>query len=109
MQVYEIFELLAAAAGLAVATLLFIFPRFGPPSRLVAVVVLSGALCAAVVGGAPMLKWAADSGLLLAFVLLLACGTLGWIAAYGVERADFPRQWKKHRWFFLVIPSLAPV
>src|SRR5688572_3064563 len=108
MDLLTLIELIAAIAGLALAVTITLFPRFGSASWTLLLFLVPGCTAVGALGVAGLTVWPAEDSTLLAFSLLLSCAAGGFLASYALEREDYSRQFKKHRWFFAAITLSAP-
>ena len=109
MQVLTVIDIAAAVLGMAVCILLCFFPRFGRPSRLLALTAFFGFVSIATLDVGPFFGWEQGRAALFAFTMLLLFGTGAWIASYAIERADYVHQLRNNRSFFLFSCLLAIV
>jgi putative PEP-CTERM system histidine kinase len=100
--------LLLASLGLAIA--LWIVPRFGPASRVVNAFVLPAFLCLTALSflGQSGPESVQDLGL-LAFTLLVFCGSGACCVSYIIDREDYKRYMRERWWLFLLLVGPSPV
>src|SRR5215813_7422819 len=108
MEMFTVFEIVSTCAGIALSVVLFLFPRFGSASHIVALTLILATASTGTLAVGSLRGLQAD-GVVLAFVFLIFCGVAAWFAAYATERADYVRQLQNHRVFFIIIPLIAPV
>jgi putative PEP-CTERM system histidine kinase len=109
MDFLNVVEIVAALAGFAVSGLLCVFPRFGPASWTVVLMLVPAFLAAAVQGIAPVLQWTPQDAVFLTVACLILCVAGGCFASYSLERVNFRSDLRKHLGFFIAICAAAPI
>src|SRR5262245_45506707 len=109
MRVLNYIEIIAALEGLGLSILLCAFPRFGPSSRMVVLILVPALLASAIQGISPTLLWAPDTTAFLSFACLILCAAAGGVTSYLFERASLKVRLRKHPWFFSIVLAAAPI
>src|SRR5689334_11643738 len=91
-------ELIAAMAGVAVAIIVTVSPRFGAASWTLGLFLLLGSVSAGLLGLAPMTGMSLPRSAFLSFESLLLCSAAGCLASCSLGRPDYIRQLKTKRW-----------
>jgi putative PEP-CTERM system histidine kinase len=96
----------ATLAGLVLAVMLVLLPRFGPSSWILVLFLIPGSLSTGFLEAGAWMGWPANESSLLSFMCLLFCGAGGCMASYIIGRENYLSEFKKHS-VFLGIVSLA--
>ena len=109
MDAVNYIDILAALAGFVLSALLCVFPRFGPTSWMLVLILVPALLSSVTLGLGPVLFGSPDDSALLSFAWLILCAASGCVGSYTFERADYWSDLKRNRWFFITIFAMAPV
>jgi putative PEP-CTERM system histidine kinase len=109
MDAVNYIDILAAVAGFVLSALLCIFPRFGPTSWMLVLILVPAFLSSLTLGLGPVVFGSPDDSALLSLAWLILCAASGCVGSYTFERADYWSDLKRNRWFFAMIFAVAPL
>jgi putative PEP-CTERM system histidine kinase len=108
MILLDLVGIAATLAGLVLAAVLILLPRFGSSSWIVVLFLLPASLSTGIPEVQLWMGWSAYESSFLSFVCLLFCGVGGCVASYTVERENYLSQFKRHAVVFGGIALAAP-
>lgn len=107
---FNALELLAALAGLILAVVVAVVPRFGPASWTLSVFLVPGALASASLGLISLVPaWTFRSATTFALSALVVCAAGACLAGFTINRDDYAGHLRKRRWSAGALAAAVPV